>query len=776
MRAGNVRFWIKTSAVLWLLFGLSSVFGQEKNAPKQTRPFPKIQLRHQVRNEEAIRALGIRLPAVAAWYGKTTEEMTRILRRDRTLWISTSGRLMYACELEAPLGTEELSAGDTLRDHTAAFPLDQTFKLHSLPGSSKVIYLDFNGHTATGTAWNASYNGGADIVAAPFDLDGAPETFNSTELQRIQNIWKRVAEDYSPFDVDVTTEEPPADALERSSSSDTQFGNRVVITPTNFYPNAGGVSFVGTFDAIGEYYKISWAFSSMLANGEKYIAEACSHENGHSAGLHHEGTTGGVTYYQGQGDWAPIMGNSYYKNVTQWAKGEYTDANNAEDQLQILQQNGLAYFPDDYGNTFATAETITGSTSISGSGFIEQNADVDVFKFVTGAGNISIGVTPSPLGPNLKILAELHDSSGNLMESSSLSNMGASISETVPAGTYYLTVSGSGSGDPATTGYSDYSSLGQYIISGTIISPGSTTPPTAVITAAPTYGEAPLTVSFSGSSSTDDGTIVSYAWNFGDSSPISNNPSPSHAYISAGSFAARLTVTDNDGLTNTSSVNITVTKDIYVSALSLSSSSSTTAVSASAAVTITNRAGNSVPLATVTGVWSGIVNASVSGTTNASGIVTFSSPQSSASGTFTFTVTGVSASGYTYNPALNIRNSASITANLAQNPTDSTPPTINIISPTGGSIVLGNVSVQVNAKDNVAVKKVELYVDGVLKATSTKAPFTTKWSTNRAAIGQHALQAKAYDAAGNKSVSSAVSVNIPENLSRSVPVKSLRGR
>ena len=255
----------------------------------------------------------------------------------------------------------------------------------------------------------------------------------------IQNIWKRVAEDYSPFDVDVTTEEPAADALTRSSSSDDTFGNRVMITPTNFYPNAGGVSYVGAFDDVGDYYKTSWAFSNMLANGEKYIAEACSHENGHSVGLHHEGMTGGTTYYQGQGDWAPIMGNSYYKNVTQWAKGEYTGANNTEDQLQVMQNYGLAYFADDHGNTAATATQLAVGSTISESGFIERNTDVDVFKFLAGAGALSISVSPAPLGPDLKILAELRDASWNVLASSSLSDLGASISTTVPAGTYYLT-------------------------------------------------------------------------------------------------------------------------------------------------------------------------------------------------------------------------------------------------------------------------------------------------------------------------------------------------
>jgi hypothetical protein len=64
----------------------------------------------------------------------------------------------------------------------------------------------------------------------------------------------------------------------------------------------------------------------------------------------------------------------------------------------------------------------------------------------------------------------------------------------------------------------------------------------------------------------------------------------------------------------------------------------------------------------------------------------------------------------------------------------------------------------VNASDDVAVTKVELYVDGLLQAASTTAPFTTKWNTTKAAKGGHTLSCKAYDAAGNVGVSQVVSV------------------
>jgi hypothetical protein len=72
--------------------------------------------------------------------------------------------------------------------------------------------------------------------------------------------------------------------------------------------------------------------------------------------------------------------------------------------------------------------------------------------------------------------------------------------------------------------------------------------------------------------------------------------------------------------------------------------------------------------------------------------------------------------------------------------------------------VNGNVSVQVAASDNVGVTKVELHVDGVLKKTSTSAPFTTNWKSNSASPGGHELKCKAFDAAGNTTFSSPVTV------------------
>ncbi|PNV86217.1 MAG: hypothetical protein C0610_07815, partial [Desulfobacteraceae bacterium] len=88
---------------------------------------------------------------------------------------------------------------------------------------------------------------------------------------------------------------------------------------------------------------------------------------------------------------------------------------------------------------------------------------------------------------------------------------------------------------------------------------GTNQAPTASFTATPTSGDAPLAVSFNASASSDpDGTIVSYSWNFGDGA-TATGVSRSHTYGSAGNYTATLTVTDDDGATDSSSRLIQVT-------------------------------------------------------------------------------------------------------------------------------------------------------------------------------------------------------------------------
>lgn len=83
--------------------------------------------------------------------------------------------------------------------------------------------------------------------------------------------------------------------------------------------------------------------------------------------------------------------------------------------------------------------------------------------------------------------------------------------------------------------------------------------PDARIDAQPTplRGEAPFTVNFGDGSTDFDGYIASWAWDFGDgeTSTIQN---PTHLYQRPGSYAALLTVTDDDGLVDSAAVSVTV--------------------------------------------------------------------------------------------------------------------------------------------------------------------------------------------------------------------------
>ena len=362
---------------------------------------------------------------------------------------------------------------------------ENTFLLHSRPNASKVIYLDFNGHSISNTAWN---QGRANpLTARPYSLDTDDTTFSSSELTSIAAIWRRVAEDYAPFDVDVTTQEP--------TSFGTTTGRILITRDTDANGNvmpaqgAGGVAYVGVFGLSNYgYYSPALVYFNNLGGGrEDYVSEAASHEMGHNLNLSHDGTAT-LAYYGGHGSgetsWGPLMGTGYNRNVSQWSKGEYTGANNLQDDIQIIGSY-LLFRPDDHGNNLASATALLSDSNgiISATtpeqdpqdlqpqnkGVISTPTDVDYFYLDTAAGTLSLTVTPLRMpnntrGGNLDILARLYDSNGNLLiQSAPTGNTAGTLQLSVNAGRYYLAIDGDGD---ALSPYSDYGSLGQYFISG----------------------------------------------------------------------------------------------------------------------------------------------------------------------------------------------------------------------------------------------------------------------------------------------------------------------
>lgn len=354
--------------------------------------------------------------------------------------------------------------------------------LHSRPGATRVIYLDFDGHT-TGQPWSAT-----PIIVTPYDVDSNPSAFNAQEQANITEIWQRVSECFSPWDVDVTTEAPSVADLIKSGGSDTKWGMRVlfgVATPSPA-PGAGGVAFLYSFgggNAAGEDVTC-FVLQQGVGTGPKFNADAAIHEVGHTLGLSHDGRTSPVEgYYQGQGSgkvaWAPHMGVGYYVPLVQWSRGEYANADNTQDDLAIIPQvGGFTLRPDDFASTQGGAKAIPGAPgattfAVNVSGVIETRNDSDWFKITAGSGALKLDAVGGPANTMLDIQLSLYDSKGVLVVAANpADDLIASINQSITAGTYFVKIDGVGLGSPLTTGYTDYSSLGQYTITGSFSTKG----------------------------------------------------------------------------------------------------------------------------------------------------------------------------------------------------------------------------------------------------------------------------------------------------------------
>jgi Secretion system C-terminal sorting domain len=331
-------------------------------------------------------------------------------------------------------------------------------KLNSLATAQPTIFLDFDGHTVQTAAWQSG---------ASFVCDAAP--FTETQITEIFN---RVSEDYRPFAVNITTDSTKylAAPLNRRV--------RVIVTPTSaWYPGAGGVSYNNCFTWGDD--TPAFVFCAALLNNVKYVSECCTHESGHSLGLTHQSRYDAncalIEYYnkgQGAGEisWAPVMGNSYYRNMTGWNNGVTPfDCSAAQDNLSIITtSNGFTYRTDDYAETLDVNTTTLNPLNMNASGIIAREMDKDAFKFTFSQNAaVHIDVTPFSIGANneganLDILVMLYNSTKQLIATyNPLDKLNVTIDTTLLADTYYMVVDGTGNSNS-----SNYGSLGSYTITG----------------------------------------------------------------------------------------------------------------------------------------------------------------------------------------------------------------------------------------------------------------------------------------------------------------------
>lgn len=478
---------------------------------------PERVLPDRMRGLAAVKALGANLASVAARNDLTGKRLKKLLTEDHTAWLSTQGQLFYTEDAPA-----EVTGGETgltaLATLSTAYPTNQTFALHSRAGAARTIFLDFDGATVVNTGWNTGDRAISNGPHIGWDSDGNPLRFSNAEHGFIQEVWREVAETYAPFDVDVTTQDPGAAAYTRSSSSDTTYGTHVVVTSSNTAKTQAcgsclGIAWVGTFENVdpNAVYQPAWVFADDPKLAPMVIAQAASHETGHTLGLHHDGTTT-ASYYAGTAAWGPIMGSSRTRAVSQFSLGEYAGANNTEDDFRVIAANGLPLRADDHGSSIGTPDQLGAHTSYAVKGVISTRADTDVFAIsLPCTTKLTVSATGIGTQTTLDLSLDVVDAAGRTVAVASPTSTysgsppvsgGMNALATLPAatGTYYLRLNGVGQGNPATSGWSDYGSLGQYRLTATgcpvgqppTTAPATTPPPTRAATPAATRPSAPV--------------------------------------------------------------------------------------------------------------------------------------------------------------------------------------------------------------------------------------------------------------------------------------------
>lgn len=499
----------------------------------------------------------------------------------------------YPIAPAAPVAT--VAQTSAVAQPQTAQPLSAIPVLNSLVGAAVSLYLDFNGH------FDATWGSYSNITTPAFDQDGDPTTFTTGELSTITQVWQQIAEDYAPFKVNVTTVEPPSFA--------NGVAMRVVIGGTGSWlgSSAGGVAYVDSFT--NSITNSVYVFSKNLSTA-KAIGEASSHEAGHSFGLQHQsqynGTVKAAEYYAGSGDGrAPIMGNSYSAARGLWWYGtSAVSSTTYQDDMAVIARaaNGFGYRPDDVGNTATTATPLTVSgNQISAAGIITTTSDVDYFSFTTGAGAVSITVTPPSYG-NLDARLELRDAAGTTLIASSdqSGSLSATVSATLAAGSYRIVVGS----------HASYGDVGQYTVSGTIVGTNAPAAPTSLAARPLAVGQ--IGLSWTDQATNETGFSVERRVGTGNWTAIASLPADANSYTDTAITAdttynyrvAAFNATTTSGYSNETSA-LAVSGLVSIAATDATAAETLSGQAIDAGIYVISRTGSTASALTVNYVISG---------------------------------------------------------------------------------------------------------------------------------------------------------------------------
>jgi hypothetical protein len=342
----------------------------------------------------------------------------------------------------------------------------------SRPGSPHTLYLDFDGERIP--YWHGYHN----LRCQQFDIDNDYQTFSQTERAMIREIFERVAEDYAPFDLNVTTIDPGhvdkvAHLVIGGATSDWyryQAGDGM-----SYAYQCSGVAEVSGFyetNSAKDWKHYGFTFTDNLHSFHKVglwtksIAESASHEAGHLFGLHHlpprdkhgnrlaDQSGRPIVYDRGTDEWGPLMGIGFYSRRTTWHKA-LNEKGVPQDDLAALTE-GLGLVPDDYADNAADALPLVGPL-VEIQGLINHEHDIDLFHFRTQGGGLTLWLRPAEYGPNLIAKLQVQNLAGEVLAETTTTDKQPLVVD-LNRGIYYVSITGTGG----------YANLGRYRVQGEI--------------------------------------------------------------------------------------------------------------------------------------------------------------------------------------------------------------------------------------------------------------------------------------------------------------------
>lgn len=182
------------------------------------------------------------------------------------------------------------------------------------PVYTNVIYINYFGKTVSNTMWNSS---------GTFTVQDA-----GLAQTEIDQVTREVQAHYPEYNVRITLDKAVYDAA--------AIGHKIEVVVTEdyqWYGQAGGVAYINSF--FWTDGSPAFVFSLLLGYNAHYIAEAVSHEAGHTLGLRHQSDcvngVNTVEYSYGK-----TMGNSYSVPIGLWVNGTNSFCQEQRD-MDILQ-------------------------------------------------------------------------------------------------------------------------------------------------------------------------------------------------------------------------------------------------------------------------------------------------------------------------------------------------------------------------------------------------------------------------------------------------------